>query len=267
MQYGMIIDLDRCVGCHACVIACKAEWDVPTEFARNWVRHLGPAKIGEEMAMSYYVGLCNHCADPVCVTDCPGEPLEVTFSNPKTGEKKTATVPATWKDPIDGTVQIDKSRCIGCGACIEACPYHARYLNPALIDAIGSDGKADKCTYCKPRFEQGLPPACVQTCITGARIFGDLDDPASEVAQYVKKGAVGLEAKGGNLGPNSRYFGKKKDMDLLFSTSTPELAGLEKAGRRALMAKIMQPAMKAAGELTVLGLVGAAAVKALADKE
>ncbi len=65
-------------------------------------------------------------------------------------------VAATWKDPFDGTVQIDKNRCIGCGACVDACPYNARYVNPALVDDVSDDGKADKCTYCKPRLDAGL---------------------------------------------------------------------------------------------------------------
>jgi tetrathionate reductase subunit B len=135
----------------------------------------------------------------------------MTFTNPKTGETAIQEVAATWKDPFDGTVQIDKGRCLGCGACVDACPYNARYVNPALTDDVSEDGKADKCTYCKPRVDAGAEPACVQTCITGARIFGDLSDPNSEVSQYVKKGAKGIEATDGNLGPNSRYYGRKKD--------------------------------------------------------
>ena len=71
MQYGMIIDVDRCVGCHACVIACKAEWEVPAQYDRNWVHRLGPSLTATGMAATYYPGLCNHCKTPPCVPVCP----------------------------------------------------------------------------------------------------------------------------------------------------------------------------------------------------
>ena len=266
MQYGMIIDLERCVGCHACAIACKAEWEVPVEFGRAWVHRLGQSKVGKELASTYYPGLCNHCAKPPCVDVCPVDPIEMTFKDAK-GKTITQSVAATWKDPVNGTVQIDKSRCIGCGACVEACPYGARYVNPALVDDVSSDGKADKCTYCMPRVEAGLIPACIQTCLTNARIFGDLDDPKSEVAKYVAKGAKGLEPKGGSIGPNSRYYGKKKDITLLFQDKTPELADLGSVKRRAMMASMVKPAMRKARDIGLLGLAGAMLVKGLSEKK
>jgi tetrathionate reductase subunit B len=186
---------------------------------------------------------------------------EMTFTNIKTGETTTMEVAATWKDPFDGTVQIDKNRCIGCGACVDACPYNARYINPALVDEISDEGKADKCTYCKPRIDAGSAPACVQTCITGARIFGDLDDPNSEVAKYVNKGAIGIEPNGGELGPNSKYYGKKKDMDLLFTSHTPELADLGQVRRRAMLASMVKPAVKKIRNIGLIGIVGALVAK------
>lgn len=263
----MMIDLERCVGCHACTIACKAEWEVPVEFGRNWVRQLGPALVANDIASTYYPGLCNHCDEPACVPECPADLVEMTFTNPKTGEKVVQEVAATWKDPIDGTVQIDKSRCLGCGACADACPYGARYVNPDQIDDVSSDGKADKCTFCKPRVEAGASPACVQTCITGARIFGDLSDPNSEVAAYVKKGAKGIEPNGGNLGPNVRYYGKKKDIDLLFATSTPELADLGPVRRRAMLASLSRSVKKSVGNLGLLGVAGSLLVAASSTNE
>jgi tetrathionate reductase subunit B len=191
----------------------------------------------------------------------------MTFTNIKTGETTTMEVAATWKDPFDGTVQIDKNRCIGCGACVDACPYNARYINPALVDDVSEDGKADKCTYCKPRVDAGSAPACVQTCITGARIFGDLDDPNSEVAKYVKNGAIGIEPNGGELGPNSKYFGKKKDMDLLFTSHTPELADLGQVRRRAMLASMVKPAIKKIRNIGLIGVVGALIAKELSDRQ
>ncbi len=162
MQYGMIIDLERCVGCHACTIACKAEWEVPVEFGRNWVHRIGPAMVGAEMASTYYPGLCNHCDEPVCVPECPADTIEMTFTDAKSSKTETLEVAATWKDPFDGTVQIDKSRCIGCGACIQSCPYDARYSHP--------NGYVDKCTFCVHRVEKGESPACVVVCPTSVCI-------------------------------------------------------------------------------------------------
>lgn len=266
MQYGMIIDLERCVGCHACTIACLSEWEVPVEFHRNWVYRLGPSKVEGELASTYYPGLCNHCTKPPCVDVCPADPVKMTFTD-AAGKTITQSVAATWKDPVNGTVQIDKSRCLGCGACVEVCPYDARYINPAMIDDVG-DGKADKCTYCMPRVEAGLLPACVQTCITNARIFGDLDDPNSEVARYVKKGAKGLEPKGGNIGPNSMYYGRKKDISLLFRDFTPAaLADVNAINRRTMLTTMVKPAMRKAQELGLLGLAGTMLVQGRGQDE
>lgn len=257
MQYGMIIDLEKCVGCHACTIACKAEWEIPVAFARNWVYRLGPTRLDGEMASTYYPGLCNHCSEPSCVPECPADLEQRIFTNAATGETVTIEVAATWKDPFDGTVQIDKARCLGCGACADACPYGARYINPELTDDITDEGKADKCTFCKPRVEAGYEPACVQTCITGARIFGDIDDPASEVAQYIKRGAQGIEASGGSLGPNVYYYGKPKDIKLLMKDYRPEVADLGKARKRALLATLIKPAAKTMSRFGLLGQLGA----------
>ena len=265
MQYGMIIDIDKCVGCHACTIACKAEWEVPAQFGRNWVYRLGPAKTSTgELAYTFYPGLCNHCDQPPCVDACPADPVEATFKDAKTGKTVTMEVAATWKDPFNGTVQIDKKRCLGCGACADACPYGARYVNPDLADDE-SEGKADKCTYCMPRVAKGLQPACVQTCLAGARIFGDLDDPNSEVAKYVKKGAFGLTSKKVQIGPNSRYYAsRKRDQELLKAQAPQELP--EANLRRTMLAKLAQPTRKQLKQLGLAGLAGTLIVKAL-DKE
>jgi tetrathionate reductase subunit B len=107
----------------------------------------------------------------------------------------------------------------------------------------------------------------VQTCITGARIFGDLDDPNSEVAKYVKNGAIGIEPNGGELGPNSKYFGKKKDMDLLFTSHTPELADLGQVRRRAMLASMVKPAIKKIRNIGLIGVVGALIAKELSDRQ
>lgn len=240
-QYGMVIDLEKCIGCHACAVACKAEWDVPTDQGRNWLKRLGPANTPYGLASTYYPGLCNHCDQPACVEVCPADQVARTFTDPATGAKKTFAVAATWKDPFNGTVQIDKDRCLGCGACADACPYGARYVNPDL----GEDGKADKCSFCVERLAAGLEPACVQTCLAGARIFGDLNDPKSAVAGYVAKGAIKMESDAVRIGPNVRYFGNRRDIDLLQSSCTPQVMP-EASLRRIVLAKLVRPIIREA---------------------
>ena len=240
-QYGMVIDLEKCIGCHACAIACKAEWEVPAEEGRNWLKRLGPSNTPHGLASTYYPGLCNHCDHPPCVDICPADTVERTFKDPATGKQKTMEVAATWKDPFDGTVQIDKARCLGCGACADACPYNARYVNPDL----GEDGIADKCTFCVERLAVGLEPACVQTCLAEARIFGDLNDPKSAVAKYVKKGAIKMESDAVKIGPNVRYYGNKRDISLLTESSTPKVMP-EASLRRILLARMARPLIKGA---------------------
>ncbi len=254
MQYGMIIDIDRCVGCHACTIACKAEWEIPAQYGRNWVYRLGPAMTSTKIAYTYYPGLCNHCDEPVCVDACPADRVTMEFTDSNSGKTVNMDVTATWKDPFNGTVQIDKKRCLGCGACADACPYGARYVNPDLA-ADDSFGKADKCTFCMSRVGEGLQPACVQTCLADARIFGDLSDPDSEVSRYVKKGARGLTSEAVQIGPNCRYYGTNDaDMELLFAQAPQELP--EANLRRNMLAQMIKPAMKQVKNIGLAGLAG-----------
>ncbi|WP_456432826.1 4Fe-4S dicluster domain-containing protein [Thermosulfuriphilus sp.] len=216
-QYAMVIDLDRCVGCHACALACRAEWQVPVPYRRNWLKRLGPEKTPYGISYTFYPGLCNHCDAPACITVCPVEPEEKEFHCPRSGKTTKMAVKATYKEPFTGIVLIDKERCIGCGACVEACPYGARYLNEEL-----DEPKADKCTFCLERIRHGEPPACVKTCIADARIFGDLADKNSEVYKLIhQKGAMRLSTKEVNLGPNVYYIGKKKDLHLLREKFAP----------------------------------------------
>ena len=265
MHYGMIIDVDKCVGCHACVIACKAEWEVPTQYNRNWVYRLGPSLTSTGMAATYYPGLCNHCDNPPCVPVCPAEPVNMTFKDAKSGKTVTMAVAATWKDPFNGTVQVDRERCIGCGACAAACPYGARYVDTSLADD-NCLGKVDKCTYCMPRVSQGLEPACVQTCLARARIFGDLDDPNSEISQYVKKGAFGLTSKEVQIGPNSRYYASKPgDKELLMQAAPQKMPKVSL--RRGLMSTLSLTAKNQLKQLGVLGMAGGLLVKAMQETD
>ncbi|MEM2203728.1 MAG: 4Fe-4S dicluster domain-containing protein [Sulfolobales archaeon] len=157
-RWAMYIDVSKCYGCMACVVACAAENNVPIGSFRTWVeRHI----TGNGVVM-FVPKQCNHCDNPPCVKPCP------------TG--------ATFKNK-DGLVLVDDSLCIGCGACIQACPYGARYFNPIK-------GVADKCTFCNHRINMGLLPACVEACPTGARVFGDLKDPESPVSKILAKTAT-----------------------------------------------------------------------------
>lgn len=183
MRLGMIIDTRRCYGCLACVVACKAANATPPGHFRCKV------KIGEKgkfpnSTQTFLPTLCNHCEDAPCIRVCP------------TG--------ASYRDK-DGVVRVDADKCIGCQMCMNACPYDARSFytdpNPSYWkdEGHGPDeyeklrykehkfNMPDKCDFCADRRAQGLPPACVATCAGRARIFGDLDDPNSEIAKMMKK--------------------------------------------------------------------------------
>lgn len=154
-RYGMSVDVVRCIGCQACLVACKTENQVADGVYRLRIRTtvVGtyPKLVGE-----FRVEQCFHCENAPCTAVCP------------TG--------ATFRSP-DGIVLVDQAKCIGCKACVTSCPYSMRFVNP--------DGHAEKCTFCQHRVAQGDVPACVETCPTGARAFGDLDDPKSKVSQAI----------------------------------------------------------------------------------
>ena len=155
-RYAMAIDLSLCVGCAACAVACKMENEVPPGVFNLWIRE---REVGEypNLVVEFRPEQCLHCENPPCVPVCP------------TG--------ASYQTK-DGLVLVDPKKCIACGVCIAACPYDARYLHPA--------GYVSKCTFCAHRLEKGKVPACVETCPTYCRTFGDLEDPESPVAKALK---------------------------------------------------------------------------------
>ncbi len=179
VQYGMLIDLRRCIGCHACSVACKAEFDVPMGVARSWVEYTEKGEY-PNVGRSFLPRMCNHCSDPDCVRVCP------------TG--------ATYKRPQDGIVVIDQGVCIGCLYCAQACPYGARFLNPVTRTA-------DKCDLCIHRVSKGLLPACVNTCQGRARVFGDINDVNSEIHQLIAKHPVSVLREHIGTSPNVFYIG------------------------------------------------------------
>lgn len=161
IRYGFLIDLRRCIGCNTCSVACKSENYVPLGVWRSWVKQITKGEY-PHTSMSFLPIVCNHCEDPICVTVCP------TFASQK-------------RD--DGIVIIDPHRCIGCRYCMAACPYGVRFINPTLKIC-------QKCDWCIHRVEKGIPPACVDACPAGARIFGDMNDAKSDISQLIVKNNV-----------------------------------------------------------------------------
>jgi tetrathionate reductase subunit B len=178
--YAYAVDISRCIGCCACMRACRAENDVPEGRFRTWVERFrvysnGEVKVdaathddfvfteapeADPIAKAFFVPkLCNHCEKSVCSQVCP--------------------VGASYESP-EGVVLVDRKHCIGCGYCIQACPYGTRFINPVTHTA-------DKCTLCYHRITKGLLPACVLACPKGARMFGDLHDPTSHLSIFLKQ--------------------------------------------------------------------------------
>lgn len=155
-RYGMAIDTRTCVGCMDCVVACKTENDVPEGFNRDWIAYESVGKF-PTLHMEIRSERCNHCDNPPCVTCCP------------TG--------ASHVDETGQIVLVTHNECIGCKACLASCPYDARFINPK--------GYADKCTFCDHRVKEGKDPACVSVCPTHCFVFGDLDDPNSEISRVL----------------------------------------------------------------------------------
>jgi Fe-S-cluster-containing dehydrogenase component/formate-dependent nitrite reductase membrane component NrfD len=161
MTYGFIIDNRKCIGCHACTVACKAEHETPLGVNRTWVKYIEKGSF-PNTRRAFSVMRCNHCANAPCVAICP------------------VTALFTRKD---GIVDFDPRRCIGCKACLQACPYDALHIDPLSHTAA-------KCNYCAHRVEIGLEPPCVNVCPTHAIISGDLDDPQSEIAVLLARQPV-----------------------------------------------------------------------------
>ncbi len=178
MKYAFVIDQRKCIGCHACTVACKAEHDVPIGVYRTWVKYIEKGEFPNSRRY-FLVNRCNHCDDAPCVTICPTRAL--------------------YKRQ-DGIVDFDSSRCIGCKSCMQACPYDALYIDPNTHTAA-------KCNYCAHRTELGLEPACVVVCPERAIIAGDLHNPASEIARIIAREPVRVRKPEQGTGPNVYYLG------------------------------------------------------------
>ena len=195
-RYGMAIDLSRCIGCNTCAVACKVSNNLPKDVWGNVVHTEGrdfadtsKGTYGGEMQLSWLPVNCMHCENAVCEEVCP------------TG--------ATVKRD-DGIVTVDEETCIGCKSCMEACPYDVRrlienepeyYLELPIGDPAAKShkgGTVEKCDFCAGRIDRGEKPACMELCPGRARYWGDLDDPESEVSQFLsgRNATVLLEEEG-----------------------------------------------------------------------
>ena len=182
-QYGMVIDLQRCIGCQTCVMACRVGNNVPVGIFWNRVFTIGGEFIDTASAdgkKDYMPMACQHCANPACIKVCP--------------------VGATWKDPETGVVRQDYDRCIGCRMCMAACPYtgvrsynweepkyHTAFPTGEINTPPHQKHTVEKCTFCYQRISKGDVPACMRLCPGRARHWGDLEDPNSEVSQLIAK--------------------------------------------------------------------------------
>ncbi len=156
MNYGFIIDNRRCIGCHACTVACKAEHEIPLGAFRTWVKSVERG-VFPDVRRAFTVLRCNQCADAPCVNICPTNALY---------------------HRRDGIVDFDNAQCVGCKACIAACPYDALYIDPA-------SGTAAKCNYCAHRVERGMNPPCATVCPEQAIVAGDMHDPGSRISELL----------------------------------------------------------------------------------
>ena len=198
-HFVMVLDLRKCIGCQACTSVCKVENNVPDDQYRTFVTE---TELGEfpDVRKGFLPQLCNHCENPACVPVCP------------TG--------ATFKRE-DGIVVVDNTTCIGCGYCISACPYDKRYLNKRTKTA-------DKCNFCAQRVDKGLLPACVETCIGGARVFGDINDKNSDVYKLIHNFSTNGLKEGQGTRPQVFYINLDSRLEEL-SSSTQSLDDIVKA--------------------------------------
>ena len=176
--WGKVLDQDRCIGCHACTVACKSENEVAMGVTRTFIKQV---EIGmyPNVRRHFQVTRCNQCTDPPCVAACP---VSAMFQRP------------------DGIVDFDREVCIGCKACIAACPYDAIFIDPQTHSA-------EKCNFCAHRIDQGLQPACVSVCPEGAIIVGDISDPDSEISRLLSRERVEVRKPHARTNPKVFYKG------------------------------------------------------------
>ena len=202
-KLGIAINLDRCVGCHTCSLACKMQNNVPDGMLWNRVLtedcDVMDGAVGQypNLTRTYLPVACMHCENAACQRVCP------------TG--------ATYKDE-KGRVEINYDKCIGCRMCMAACPYNARVFNwnepERSTGANYGDkevpervrGVAEKCTLCKERTDRDELPMCVRVCPARARVYGDLDDPNSEISKVIRENKAGVLLEEQGTRPQVHYY-------------------------------------------------------------
>lgn len=202
-KLGIAINKTRCIGCQTCAHACKMQNNVPSGMRWNRVLTEGcdveDGALGEfpNLSRGYLPVACQHCENPACLRVCP------------TG--------ATYKDD-KGRVEVDYEKCIGCRMCMAACPYNARVFNwndpkrePDFNYGdkdvpVRGKGVVEKCTLCKERTDRGDIPMCVRVCPGRARVYGDLDDPESEISKVVRENHAYQLLEEFGTRPQLRYY-------------------------------------------------------------
>jgi Fe-S-cluster-containing dehydrogenase component/formate-dependent nitrite reductase membrane component NrfD len=193
-RLGFLLDSDSCIGCHACTVACKSEHDVPLGVNRTWVKYIETGSF-PNVSRHFSVMRCNHCDDAPCMAICPTSAL---FRAP------------------NGVVDFDDDSCIGCKACMNACPYDAIYINPAT-------NTAHKCNFCNHRVETGLEPSCVVVCPTHAIRVADLDDPLDETTRIIARSDVAVRSPEQGTNPKVYYRGADQaSLDPLRTAIAPD---------------------------------------------
>jgi Fe-S-cluster-containing dehydrogenase component/formate-dependent nitrite reductase membrane component NrfD len=183
MRYGFLIDQNRCIGCHACTVACKAEHNIAVGVNRTWVKYIEKGRY-PNTRRHFAVLRCNHCDDAPCIEICPTVALF----------RRT-----------DGIVDFDSQRCIGCQSCMQACPYDALYIDP-------DRNTAAKCNFDASRVEMGYKPACEVVCPTQAILSGDLDDADSEISGRIAMEKVSVRKPEKGTKPKLFYVGVDGDL-------------------------------------------------------